>query len=65
MEYATPLSILAKIALHYVSTGNDHDSVCSLGVFVSVAVLESSSQVLVYSGVYGLSKNSHCRHCIS
>lgn len=56
------LSILARIALHYVST---RDSVCGLGVDVFVAVLESSFQILVYSMVYGSSKNSHCHHCIS
>lgn len=53
MQYVTPLSMLAKIALHYVSTRDVHDC---LGVVVSVAVLESSSQILVYSMVYDSSK---------
>lgn len=46
------LSMLAKIALCYILTSDAHGSICNLNRQVSVAVLESSSYILV---VYGLS----------
>lgn len=56
------LSVLAKIAMCYILTSDTYGSICDLRRLLSVAVSESSSQILV---VCGLSKHSHCPYCIT
>lgn len=64
MQYVTPLSLLVKILLHYILTSDAHGSVSDLSRLVSVAVLESSSQILVVYA-YDLLKHSRCSHYIT
>lgn len=56
--------MLTKIALLCILTRDVHSSKCELGRLVSVAVLESSFQILV-AYVHGMSKHSRCTHCIT